>query len=98
MLLNPFCEMRVWRNSTKTRQSGHALRSGPEVKNGKSTGSAKDGVLKRLGYGAIQKRNVQLSYHASWEEKFAQTVKSAVIWGKGDLANRRITFIVAEKA
>jgi len=33
-ILDPFRRMGAWRNSTKTQQSGHAQRSGPEVKNG----------------------------------------------------------------
>jgi len=36
VLPNPFREMGTWRNSTETQQSGHAPRSGPEVKNGRS--------------------------------------------------------------
>jgi len=39
--------MGAWRNSTKTQQSGHAPRSGPEVKNGRS--GANDSVPERLG-------------------------------------------------
>jgi len=42
VLLDPFRGMGAWRNSTETQQSGHASRSGPEVKNGKI--SAKDGA------------------------------------------------------
>jgi len=38
--------MEAWRNSTETQQSGHTPRSGPEVKNGRS--SAKDGSPERL--------------------------------------------------
>jgi len=34
-----------WNNSTETQQSGHALRSAPEIKNGSS---AKDGAPERL--------------------------------------------------
>jgi len=40
VLLDPFRGMGAWRNSTETHQSGHAPRSRPEVKNGRS--SAKD--------------------------------------------------------
>jgi len=35
VLLDPFREMGAWWNFMETRQSGHALRSGPEVKNGR---------------------------------------------------------------
>jgi len=52
VLPDPFRGMGAWRNSTETQQSGHAPRSGPEVKNGRS--SAKDGAPKRLGCGTIQ--------------------------------------------
>jgi len=41
------------RDSTDTQKSGHATNSGPEVKNRRS--SAKDGALKRLRCGTIQK-------------------------------------------
>jgi len=47
---NPFQGIGAWRNSTKTQQSGHESRSGPEVKNGRST---KDGAPERLRCGAI---------------------------------------------
>jgi len=47
VLPDPFQGMRAWKNSTETQQSGHAPRSEPEVKNGRS--NAKDGALKRLG-------------------------------------------------
>jgi len=40
------------------QQSGHATRSGPEVKNGKS--SAKDDTPERLRCGAIQERVSQV--------------------------------------
>jgi len=42
--------MGAWKNSTDTQKSGHAPRSGTEVKNGSS---AKDGALERLGCGTI---------------------------------------------
>jgi len=58
VLHDPFRGMRAWRNSTETQQSGHAPRSGPEVKNGRS--SAKDGAPERLRYGTIQKVVSQL--------------------------------------
>jgi len=54
VLPDPFRRMRARRNSMETLQSGHASRSGPEVKNGKS--SAKDGALERLRCEAIQKK------------------------------------------
>jgi len=41
-----FREIGVWRNSMETQQSGHAPRSGAEVKNRRS--SAKDGTPERL--------------------------------------------------
>jgi len=44
--------MGAWRNYTETQQSGHASRSGPDAKNGRS--SAKDGVPERLGYGTVK--------------------------------------------
>jgi len=47
--------MGVWRNSTKTQQSGHAPRSGPEIKNGSS--SVKNGAPERLRCGIIQEVN-----------------------------------------
>jgi len=46
VLPDPFRGMGAWRNSTETQQSGHAPRSGPEVRNGRS--SAEDGAPKRL--------------------------------------------------
>jgi len=36
LLPDPFREMRARRNPTEIQQSGHATRSGPEVKNGRS--------------------------------------------------------------
>jgi len=38
--------MEIWRNSTDTQQMGHAPRSGPEAKNGRS--SAEDDTPERL--------------------------------------------------
>jgi len=52
VLPDPFRGMGAWRNSTEIQQSGHAPRSGPEVKNGRS--SAKDGESERLGCGTFQ--------------------------------------------
>jgi len=51
VLPDPFQGMGVWRNSTENQQSGHAPRSGLEVKNGSS---AKDGVPERLRCETIQ--------------------------------------------
>jgi len=42
VLPDPFRGMGAWRNSTETQQSGHAPRSGPEVKSGRS--GAEDGA------------------------------------------------------
>jgi len=50
--------MGAWRNSTETQSSGHVPRSGPEVKNGRS--SAKDGAPERLGCRTIQKEVSQI--------------------------------------
>jgi len=44
--------MWAWRNSTETKESGHAPRPGPEVKNGRS--SAEDGAPERLGCGTVK--------------------------------------------
>jgi len=44
VLPDPFRGLGAWRNSTETKQPGHAQRSGPEVKNGSS---AKDGAPRR---------------------------------------------------
>jgi len=52
VLPDPFREMRAWRNSTETQQSGHGPRSGPKVKNGRS--SAKDGAPERLRCGTVK--------------------------------------------
>jgi len=57
VLSDLFRGMGAWRNSTETQQSDHAPRSGPEVKNGKST---KDGVLERLRCGTVQKEASQI--------------------------------------
>jgi len=46
VLPDPFRGMGAWRNSIETQQSGHALRSELEVKNGRS--SAKDGAPERF--------------------------------------------------
>jgi len=57
VLPDPFRGMRAWRNSTETKQSGHAPRFGPEVKN---ESSAKDGAPERLGCGTIQREVSQI--------------------------------------
>jgi len=52
VLHDPFRGMGAWKNSSaETQQSGHAPKSGPEIKNGRS--SAKDGALERLRCGII---------------------------------------------
>jgi len=55
--------MRAWRNSTETQQSGHAPRSGLEVKNGRS--GAKDGAPERLGCGTVKKEVNQILQRVS---------------------------------
>jgi len=52
VLPDSFRGMGAWRNSTESQQSGHASRSGPEVKSGRS--SAKDDALERLRCWTIQ--------------------------------------------
>jgi len=64
VLPDHFRGMGAWRNSTETKQSGHATRSGPEVNDGRS--SAKDGaLLKRLGCGTIQEEVSQILQRVS---------------------------------
>jgi len=46
VLSDLFRGMGAWRNSTENYQSDHAPKSGPEVKNGRS--SAEDGAPERL--------------------------------------------------
>jgi len=58
VLSDPFGGMRALRNSTQTQQSGHASRSGPEVKNGRS--SAEDGAPERLGCGTVKEEVSQI--------------------------------------
>jgi len=48
----------AWRNITETQQLGHTPRSGPEVKNRRS--SAKDSASERLGCGTIQEEVSQI--------------------------------------
>jgi len=57
VLIDPFRGMGGWRNSTETQQSAHSLRSGQEVKNGRS---AKDGAPERLGCGKVQEEVSQI--------------------------------------
>jgi len=47
----------------ETQQSGQAPRSGPEVKNGRS--SAKDGALERLGCGTVKEEVSQILQRVS---------------------------------
>jgi len=63
VLLDLFREMGAWRNSTETQQSGHAPRSGLEVKNGRS--SAKDSVPERLRCGTVQEEVSQILQRVS---------------------------------
>jgi len=58
VLPDPFRGMWEWRNSTETQQSGHAPRSGPEVKNGRS--GAEDGAPERLGCGTVKEEASQI--------------------------------------
>jgi len=58
VLPDPFRGMGVWRNSTETQQSGHAPRSGLEVKIGRS--SAKDGAPERLRCGTVKEEVSQV--------------------------------------
>jgi len=58
VLPDPFRGMEAWRNSMlETEQSGHAPRSGPEVKN---RSGVKDGAPKRLGCRTIQEEASQI--------------------------------------
>jgi len=54
--------MGEWRNSTEIQQSGHAPRSGPEIKNGSS---ATDGEPERLRCGTIQEEVSQILQRVS---------------------------------
>jgi len=56
--------MEAWRNSTDTQQSGHAPRSAPEVKNGKSSG-AEDSAPERLGWGTVKEEVSQILQRVS---------------------------------
>jgi len=63
VLPDPFQGMRQWRNSMEIQQLGHAPRSRPEVKIGRS--SAKNGALERLRYGTIQEEVNQILHRVS---------------------------------
>jgi len=58
VLSDPFRGMGAWRNSTEAQQLGHAPRSGPEVKNGRS--SAEDGAPERLECGIVKEEVSQI--------------------------------------
>jgi len=62
VLLDTFQGVGAWRNFTETQQSGHAPRSGPEVKIGSS---AKDGTLERLRCRTIQEEASQILQRVS---------------------------------
>jgi len=62
MLPGPFRGMRAWRNSTETQQSGHAPRSGPEVKNGSG---AEDSAPERLRCGTVKEEVSQILQRVS---------------------------------
>jgi len=55
--------MGAWRNSTETQQSGHAPRSEPKVKNGRS--GAEDGASERLGCGTVKEEVRQILQRVS---------------------------------
>jgi len=63
VLPDPFRGMGAWRNFMETQQSGHAPRSGPEVKNGRS--DAEDGAPERLGCGAVKEEVSQILQRVS---------------------------------
>jgi len=63
VLPDPFRGMGAWTNSTETQQSSHAPRSGPEIKNGRS--SAKDGAPERLRCKTIQEEVRQILQRVS---------------------------------
>jgi len=50
--------MGAWRNSTETQQSGHAPRSGLEVKNGRS--GAENGAPEKLRCGTVKEEVSQI--------------------------------------
>jgi len=55
--------MGACRNSTETQQSGHAPRSGPEIKIRRS--GAEDGVPERLGYRTVKEEVSQILQRVS---------------------------------
>jgi len=63
VLPGPFQGMGAWKNSTETKQLCHAPRSGPEVKNGRS--SVEDDMLERLGYGTVKEEVSQILQRVS---------------------------------
>jgi len=67
--------MKAWKNSAETQQSGHAPRSGTEIKDVRS--SVKDGVPERLRCRAIQN---EVSWILQWitaEEIFLNSLQSS---------------------
>jgi len=63
VLSDPFRGIGAWRNSTETQQSDHAPRSGPEVKNVRS--SAEDCTPERLRYGTVTEEVSQILQRVS---------------------------------
>jgi len=63
VLSDPFRGMGAWRNSTETQQFGHALRSGPEVKNERS--GAEDGTPERLECKTVEEEVSQILQRVS---------------------------------
>jgi len=57
VLPDPFRRVGAWRNSTETQQSGHAPRSGPEVKNGRSGAEEVEILCCRINYQTITTPN-----------------------------------------
>jgi len=55
---DPFRGIGAWKNSTETQQLGRTSKSGPEVKNERS--SAEDGVPKRLRCGTAKEEVSQV--------------------------------------
>jgi len=58
--------MGAWRNSTEIQQSGHALRCGPEIKNGRS--GVEDDAPERLGCGTVKEEVSQILQRVLPEE------------------------------
>jgi len=54
--------MGAWRNSAETQQTGHAPRSGSEVKNGSG---AEDGAPERLRCGTVKEEASQILQRVS---------------------------------